>query len=84
MTAASFEPAWWLDGAHAQTIWANLCRRPPAVPLSWERLETPDGDFLEIAWHALPCRQRHGPLVLILHGLAGCAHSPYASVLSRK
>ena len=37
--------------------------------LTTERLETPDGDFLDIDW--MPETDPAGPLVLLLHGLEG-------------
>ncbi len=70
----AFRPAWWLPGPHAQTIWAALYRAPPSVPLRPERLELPDGDFIDLGWTPEP-----GPgLVVVLHGLEGSAHSAYA------
>lgn len=69
----AFRPAWWLPGPHAQTIWAALFRAPPPVPLRPERLELPDGDFIDLGWTPEP-----GPgLVVVLHGLEGSAHSAY-------
>jgi uncharacterized protein len=73
VTEADFRPAPWLPGPHAQTLWASLVRRPcPA--LRRERLELPDGDFLDLDWTA----DRDGPLVLLLHGLEGSSDSGYA------
>jgi hypothetical protein len=47
-------------------------RRPP--PLTRERLELPDGDFLDIEW----TRRTTGNIVLLLHGLEGSLDSHYA------
>ena len=74
-----FKPAWWLPNAHAQTIWPTLFRRRPKLKLCRQRLELPDGDFLDLA-HAGP---RQGPSVLILHGLEGNLRSHYARGLLR-
>lgn len=71
---AAFKPAWWLPGPHAQTLWAALCRRPPRPPVRRERLELPDGDFLDLDWAGPVGR----PLVMILHGLEGSSDSAYA------
>lgn len=71
--AADFRPAPWLPGPHAQTLWAALARRP-RLTLNRERLELPDGDFLDLDWSA----GRDGPLVLLLHGLEGSSDSGYA------
>ena len=44
-----FRPAWWLPGPHAVTIWGKFGRNEPVPALRWEQLDTPDGDFLELA-----------------------------------
>lgn len=69
-----FKPAWWLPGPHLQTLWAALVRRKIQLPIHPERLELPDGDFLDLAWVG----NGSGPRVLILHGLNGNIDSPYA------
>jgi len=71
----AFTPAWWCRGAHLQTLWPYLCRPRPQVVLRRERLELPDGDFLDLDWLATDGR---GPVVLILHGLEGSSNSKYA------
>ena len=74
-----FRPAWWLRGPHAQTLWASSLRRTPRPRLQRERLELPDGDFLDLDWAV----GGDGPVVLILHGLEGSVNSNYASGLLR-
>jgi hypothetical protein len=70
----AFRPAWWLRSPHLQTIWPTLFRRAPALALRRERVELPDGDFLDLDWGPT----RPGPLVLVLHGLEGSSRSRYA------
>ena len=74
MRASSFRPAWWLPGSHLQTLWPNLIRGRRASELQRERLELPDGDFLDLDW--TPAHD--GPLAIILHGLEGSSRSHYA------
>ncbi len=74
-----FQPAWWCRGPHAQTLWARLARRLPDVALWRERLELPDGDFIDLDW----TEHDGGPIVIILHGLEGSSESPYARGLLR-
>jgi len=73
--SGGFRPAWWLPGGHLQTLFPTLfrVRRPP--PVTRERLELDDGDFLDLDW----TREQPGPLVLLLHGLEGTQHSHYVS-----
>jgi hypothetical protein len=68
-----FEPAWWCRGPHAQTLWPNLVRRRPEITLRRERLNLPDGDFLDLDWTL----NDDGPIVVILHGLEGSSRSQY-------
>ncbi|GAB4349665.1 MAG: hydrolase [Gammaproteobacteria bacterium] len=77
VVSSSFRPAWWLPGPHAQTLWASTLRRRPRPELCRERIELPDGDFLDLDW----AEGGDGPLVLVLHGLEGSVESNYASGL---
>jgi uncharacterized protein len=70
----SFSPAWWLPGAHAQTLWGKFFRHLEIHDTRIERLETPDGDFLNL--HHLDARSG-SPILLLLHGLEGSVHSHY-------
>lgn len=73
---ADFTPAWWLPGPHAQTVWPARFRCTRPVSLTRERLELPDGDFLDIDWAG-----DSGPIVVILHGLQGSSRSPHVQGL---
>lgn len=73
---SDFRPLWWLRNPHLQTLWPVFLRRRPVLDLRRERLELPDGDFLDLAWH-----DAAGPLVLVLHGLEGSLHSHYAAAM---
>jgi predicted alpha/beta-fold hydrolase len=70
-----FEPAWWLQGSHLQTMWPSLFRPKKPINPRTERLELPDGDFLDLSWVG----GHNGPLVLILHGLNGGIDSHYVN-----
>jgi len=63
----------WLPGGHAQTIWPKLIRQAP-INLRRERLDTPDGDFIDIDWVDGPPQ---APLLVLFHGLEGSANSHY-------
>jgi len=69
-----------LRNAHAQTLWASLCRRSPQPRLLRQRLELPDGDFLDLDWTGAPSHAQ--PLVVVLHGLEGSARSAYVRALA--
>ncbi|MDQ2994279.1 MAG: hydrolase [Pseudomonadota bacterium] len=76
-----FEPAWWLNNPHAQTMWGTLTRPQVNINLIRERIDTPDHDFLDLMWDASNKDDESRPIALILHGLAGCIRSPYAKGL---
>lgn len=61
-------------------MWGPLVRRG-RVPLSRERVPTPDGDFVDLDWLAGPST---APLVLVLHGLEGSTRSHYVTGLLRR
>lgn len=69
-----FKPNWLLSNPHVQTMWQTFFRRNPEIITERERLFLPDGDFIDLDWSGYP----GGPIVLILHGVAGNIESPYA------
>ncbi|MFQ5704292.1 MAG: hydrolase [Gemmatimonadales bacterium] len=85
MELDTFRPAWWLRGPHAQTLGARMLRSRSGIALERERIELPDGDFLDLDWaHCVTDGvTADGPLVVVLHGLEGCARSNYALELYR-
>ncbi|MDX2036559.1 MAG: alpha/beta fold hydrolase [Isosphaeraceae bacterium] len=74
----AFEPFPGLSGGHAQTIVARYLpgrlMRDPAVR---HELETGDGDRLAVLESTPPAWAASAPSVLLVHGLGGCAESPY-------
>jgi len=83
ITRSTFRPAWWLPGPHLQTLYPSLFRSRQVPQLTRERIELPDGDFVDLDW----TRQTDSMIVLILHGLEGSIDSHYTggmlSVLAR-
>ena len=78
----AFRPPWWLKNRHAQTLAGSFLRPPGWHPLERRRLDTPDGDFLDLDFTPDPAPD--APIVLVLHGLEGYIRRPYAAgVLSR-
>jgi predicted alpha/beta-fold hydrolase len=73
---APFRPAPGLAGAHRQTVAGRVLRRPAPPPFRRERIELPDGDFVDLDFPPSPAAA--APLVLLLHGLEGSARRGYA------
>lgn len=72
---SAFQPHPWLKNPHFQTIVASKFRQCNAIQLNNERLNLPDGDFVDVALHTA----NSGPIVFIFHGLQGSLNSTYAS-----
>jgi predicted alpha/beta-fold hydrolase len=75
-----FRPAPWLPGPHLQTLWASLIRKWPAVETTRERVELPDGDFIDLDWAR---SEADGPIVIVIHGLEGSLRTRYAAGIMR-
>ncbi len=78
----SFRPPRWAAGPHAQTLLARVLRPAPDAPYRRERIETPDGDFLDIDWGPEPAPG--SPIALILHGLEGSSERRYVRNMGRE
>lgn len=74
--AEIYRPAWWIPGAHAQTLWGKFFRPRPPLALRVERWDTPDGDFVDVYRLEGP---RDAPRLLFLHGLEGTIRSHYVA-----
>ncbi|MEM7210120.1 MAG: hydrolase [Pseudomonadota bacterium] len=70
---SEFAPARWLRNPHAQTVWASTVRRIHLPTLQNERLELPDGDFVDL-FHLAGTSQFR---VCLFHGLEGTLESNY-------
>lgn len=79
---ARFRPAWWLRNAHAQTLAGKYLRPGAAFALERRRIDTPDGDFLDLDFGPEPAPD--SPLVVVLHGLEGSARREYVSMMLRE
>lgn len=80
---SAFAPSRALANAHAQTLYAAFGRWTRGPVLARQRLELPDGDFLDVDV-ARPAKPAAGePWALVLHGLEGSSEAPYARGLAR-
>jgi len=70
---SQFKPAWWLKNRHLQTIIPSLFRKVISPPVTRKRLQTDDGDFIDVDF----CGEQGTPLVILLHGLTGSSQSAY-------
>lgn len=68
-----FEPAWWLNNPHLQTMWPEIMRKRINLPLETFRFELSCGDFVDLAW----ANRKSKTTVIVIHGLNGSVDSPY-------
>jgi hypothetical protein len=71
---SEFKPKGFWRNRHVQTVVPNVIFRAPKVDLRRERVELPDGDFIDVDWTI----GTTGPIVIVLHGLEGSMRSRYA------
>lgn len=81
----AFTPHPLLRDGHAQTLYGALGRRPTRIPWRRERVELPDGDFVDLDHLDLAAEGGRGERrVLLVHGLGGSSDAPYVRGLARR
>ncbi|SDL27621.1 hypothetical protein SAMN05421823_10581 [Catalinimonas alkaloidigena] len=75
LVASPYRAPRLLFNGHLQTIAPHLWRRQPPVAYRRERLELPDGDFLDLDWVDAAVDQNR--LVVLSHGLEGDSSRAY-------
>jgi len=78
-----FTAATGLSNPHLQTLAPRFIRKKALFEPIWQTLDTPDGDFLDLAWSEDKDAEgaKNKPLFVLFHGLEGCFYSPYANGL---
>ncbi len=72
---ADFKPHPLLKNRHLQTIWPSLTHRKNPEIFRRQRLELPDGDFLDLDWFVK--NPDSNSLSVLIHGLSGSSNSNY-------
>jgi predicted alpha/beta-fold hydrolase len=70
---SNFIPGKGMRNAHIQSMLPTLMRTRLKFTTVRERLDLPDGDFIDLEWIG----EGNGPIVALFHGLAGSSDSPY-------
>lgn len=73
ISSTSYRPPFYFRNSHWSTIYPSIFRKVPEVKYERERIELPDGDFLDVDWS----RKNGHHLVIVMHGLEGSADRPY-------
>lgn len=71
------KPPLHLFNGHFETIIPSIFRKIDGAMYQRERIDTPDGDFLDLDWSRIGSRK----LLIISHGLEGSADRHYAKAL---
>ena len=72
---SEYKPPFYLWNAHLETIVPNALRRPKIPPYTRQRLNLPDGDFLDVDW----LKQGSDKVLVVSHGLEGNSQRPYVA-----
>jgi predicted alpha/beta-fold hydrolase len=70
---STYTPPIFFKDCHLQTIYPVLFRKVTGVKYTRERIDTPDGDFLDLDWS----RVGSDKAVIAIHGLEGSSRSKY-------
>ncbi|PIE64729.1 MAG: alpha/beta hydrolase [Desulfobacterales bacterium] len=77
-----YRPPFPFTSGHLQTLYPTLFRRVPKTNPRADRIETPDGDFIDLDWHHCLTRESDR-LAVISHGLEGNARKKYPLGMAR-
>ena len=72
---AAYQAPAWCKNPHLQTIWPRFFGLRKIVPVTMERIDTPDDDFVDLAWGPAP--QETQAVIVLFHGLEGSKDSHY-------
>ena len=73
LISSDYQPPRFFTNAHVQTIYATRIRQVKGVEYRRERIETPDGDFLDLDYSEVGI----GPFAILIHGLEGNTKQRY-------
>lgn len=70
---STYQPSPFLSNGHFQSIYPTLFRQVSGVNYTRERIDTPDGDFLDLDWSHAESRK----VAILSHGLEGDSQRQY-------
>ena len=75
----AFKPRFYLPNGHFQTIYPSFFRKIKNFDYERERLELPDGDFLDLDWS----KNNSDKLIILTHGLEGSSNRAYVKGMAK-
>ncbi|MGK0475824.1 MAG: putative alpha/beta-fold hydrolase [Oleispira sp.] len=79
-----YRPPCLLANGYVQSILPSLVRRVDCTHFQRERLNTDDGDFLDLDWSKASPSNMGKTLLIISHGLEGHSRRPYVAGIARE
>lgn len=79
LVTSTYDPPPWLRGGHLQTLYPSLLRTVDFAYDRSERIDTPDGDFLDLDWATVG----HDRVAVLTHGLEGSTQRSYMRGMTR-
>jgi predicted alpha/beta-fold hydrolase len=79
-----YRPPYLLANGYVQSILPSLVRRVDCTHFQRERLNTDDGDFLDLDWSRASASSMGKTLLIISHGLEGHSRRPYVVGIARE
>jgi predicted alpha/beta-fold hydrolase len=78
--SSTYKRPLFFPNKHLETIYPALFRPDAQIKAETERLELPDGDFLDLDWY----RQGSDKLFILSHGLEGSSQSTYIRWMAKR
>lgn len=74
---STYTPPWFFKNRHIHTIYPSLFRKITGVTFTRERIETPDGDFIDLDWSQIGSDN----IMIAVHGMGGLVYHRFAKKL---
>ncbi|MBX9780504.1 MAG: alpha/beta fold hydrolase [Chitinophagaceae bacterium] len=81
LTQPFFKAPFWQWNGHLQSILPSVFRKVSFAYARRERLELPDGDFIDLDWSTV--QKKYDKLVIITHGLEGDSSRHYVTGVAK-
>ena len=81
---STYQPPLRFRNMHVNTLYPALARAVKGVDYQRIRLNSPDGDFLDLDWSFTQNDTLTDKLVICVHGLEGHARRPYMAGMMKR
>lgn len=82
LVPSNYRPPFPFRNGHFSTIYSGVFRKVSGLIQKRERIQLPDGDFLDLDWSE--CASSSKKLVILIHGLEGDAQRHYITGSAKK